>query len=150
MEFAPENFPLYQLMQEYKFPGSDVAKKDFEAAQKGGAAEKYEFAMGLYTVTAVPEISKKVPVFTPAVIEKTRASVFGVFASGAEQGNADSALMAAFMKATGQGTPEDQRGAQALVAQAESIAGETPFSKKLREQLAPTRIIIPPKPGNLG
>lgn len=145
MEFAAENFPLYQILQQNNFPGADAARADFEKAAKGGSAEKYEFAMGLFTVTQVPDISKKVSAITPAVIDTTKEQVYLIFAEGAEQGNADSAMMAAFMKATGQGTPEDREGAMKLVAQAESIAGPTPFSTELKRQLTPATYTVPGK-----
>lgn len=144
MSFSAERFPLYQLAQEYKFPGADKMKEDFDAAVSGGAAEKYGFAIGLYSLTQIKDLSRKISIFTPDVLKKTAEGIYATFAEGADANNADSALMAAFMMATGQGTAENRAEASKLVARAESIGGKTPFSEKLRKQLTTVTLVIPP------
>lgn len=146
MEFSAENFPLYQIILATS-PAAETVRKDFEAAAKGGPAEKYSFAMGLFTVTQVSDIGKKVPAITSAIIATTKDQVYAIFSEGAKQGNADSALMAAFMKATAQGTAEDRDGAIALVDKAEKLGGQTPFSKELRKQLTPAMWVTKTSPG---
>lgn len=137
MEFAAENFPMYQLLVKLNLPGVEQVKADFEAAQNGGDEEKYQFAMGLFTVATAPGMAGTLPGLTPQLVKTTMAQAYYVFESTGVRGHAGGALMTAFLKGTGQGTKEDFKGALEWLDKAEQLGGVSDFTKELRKKLTP-------------
>lgn len=143
--FTPENFPLYRIIQDMKLPGAEVVKQDFEAARDGGDAQKYSFAMGLYTVAAAPGLSQKIPAMTSAVLSGAQKQAYDIFEELAARDHAQAALMTSYMKAAGQGTPQDLQGAKTWLDRAEDLGGKNDFTQKLRKQITTVYLVVPPR-----
>lgn len=135
MEFAAENFPMYQFLLKLNLPGIEQVKADFEAAKNGGDEERYQFAMGLFTVATAPGMAETLPGMTPALVKTTIAQAYYVFEETGGHGHAGGALMTAFLKGTGQGTKEDLEGALEWLDKAEKLGGKSDFTRELRKQL---------------
>lgn len=145
MDFAAENFPLYQLLQKLKVPGIEQVTDDFEAAKNGGDEQKYQFAMGLFTVVTTPGIQDALPGLTPALVKTTLEQAFHIFEDTGARGHSGGALMTSFLKATGQGTKEDFDGAVAWLDRAEQLGGSSDFTRELRRKLLPVPASAPKK-----
>lgn len=150
MEFAAENFPMYQLLTKLNLPGIEQAKADFAAAQNGGDEEKYQFMMGLYTVATAPGLAQALPGMTPEIVKTTLEQAYAVFEDAGGRGHANAALMTAFMKAAGQGTEPDFTGARDWLDRAEKLGGESDFTRELRKKLTPVPFAAAKKPGMPG
>ncbi|MBU6475289.1 MAG: hypothetical protein KGQ70_04935, partial [Alphaproteobacteria bacterium] len=139
--FKAESFPLYTLLLENKEAGVDAAIRAFELAQKGGDAEKYNFALGLQTVAY--EIYA--PGQTAEINRETLKACLAVFEEQAER-HAPSALMAAYNRLCGFGCEIDKAAARKWLDKAEALGGKSEIIDAMRVQAAEP----PKKKGLLG
>ncbi len=140
MEFKEENFAIYQLLVKANMPGFDQMKADFAAAKNGGDEEKYQFAMGIYTVAAAPGLEKALPALTDAIRAATLEQAFLIFEDTGRRDHAGGALMSAWCKANGIGCILDRGAAKTWLDKAEDLAGASDFSRQLRQQISTVKI----------
>mgnify|MGYP006908452551 CR=1 FL=1 len=101
------DFPVYQHLVRLDAPGAAAAKADFEAACRGGDAEKYQFALGIQSVADIVPAGA-VPGLTDEMRRKTLASCLAVFRAVAAgySGVADAAkIMVAYGESRDFGVP---------------------------------------------
>ncbi len=145
MEFKEENFAIYQLLVKTNLPGVDQVKADFAAAKNGGDEEKYQFAMGIYTVAAAPGLEKALPALTDAIKASTLEQAFLIFEDTGSRNHAGGALMSAWCKANGIGCILDRSAAKTWLDKADEISGKTDFSRQLRQSISTVKIAFAPK-----
>lgn len=106
-DFNDTDFPVYQHLVQLGAPGAAAAVADFEAARRGGDAEKYQFALGIQSVAdTVP--AGAVPGLTEEMREKTLASCLAVFravAAGYSAVTDAAKTMVAYGESRGFGAP---------------------------------------------
>lgn len=145
MEFQAENFAIYQLLVKANLPGVEQVKADFAAAKNGGDEEKYQFAMGIYTVAATPGLERALPGLTDAVKAATLEQAFLIFEDTGSRDHAGGALMAAWCKANGIGCLLDRGAAKTWLDKADALSGASDFSRQLRQSISTVKIGALPK-----
>lgn len=78
------DFPAYQVLLKLNKQGIEAAKKAFAEALSGDFAKEYNFALGIQTIAADPDIQLKIPEMTPDVVKQTLRSCLRIFKQGVE------------------------------------------------------------------